>query len=275
MRGDVKLFDFGLATIMPPNGDPYDDRFRMSGAGSPRYMAPEVLVDPPEDYNMKADVYTFGIVLWEMFALEVPYNNVRSRDTLVSFVGKYCSSSACPYSNYIPYPAGLTDLISSLIILHHAALITIVDEEGRPPIKDEWPETIKDTLTQSFAHDMSERPTMQTFYNMLRFHLLNISTRESFKLETRYLERRRSSTSLRALKDTEAELLAGGKFKFPRKVKDAIFNRKSSSCSDEGGDTTSNGQALAAGGVIKPRRRNRRTTTEYLNKFRLSVKHEE
>ena len=87
VRGDVKLFDFGLATILPPNGDPYDDRFRMSGAGSPRYMAPEVLVDPPEDYNMKADVYTFGIVLWEMFALEVPYNNVRSRDTLVSFVG--------------------------------------------------------------------------------------------------------------------------------------------------------------------------------------------
>jgi hypothetical protein len=29
----VKLFDFGLAAIMPPNGDPYEDHFVMSGAG--------------------------------------------------------------------------------------------------------------------------------------------------------------------------------------------------------------------------------------------------
>ena len=33
VRGDVKLFDFGLAAIMPPNGDPYEDHFVMSGAG--------------------------------------------------------------------------------------------------------------------------------------------------------------------------------------------------------------------------------------------------
>ena len=51
-------------------------------------MAPEVLVDPPESYNMKADVYTFGIVLWEMFSLEVPYSDIKSRARLVNFVGK-------------------------------------------------------------------------------------------------------------------------------------------------------------------------------------------
>ena len=34
VRGDVKLFDFGLATIMPKNGDPYEDKFEMSGAGT-------------------------------------------------------------------------------------------------------------------------------------------------------------------------------------------------------------------------------------------------
>jgi hypothetical protein len=33
VRGDVKLFDFGLAAVMPPNGDPYEDHFVMSGAG--------------------------------------------------------------------------------------------------------------------------------------------------------------------------------------------------------------------------------------------------
>ena len=52
-------------------------------------MAPEVLVDPPERYNLKADAYTLGIVLWEMFSLEVPYGHVRGRHELLSFVGKY------------------------------------------------------------------------------------------------------------------------------------------------------------------------------------------
>ena len=112
--------------MMPPNGDPYEEKFVMSGAGenenreficcfiyfftrdltlykhnfphqilshlivgSPRYMAPEVLVDPPESYNMKADVYTFAIVLWEMFSLEVPYSDIKSRARLVNFVGKH------------------------------------------------------------------------------------------------------------------------------------------------------------------------------------------
>lgn len=39
VRGDVKLFDFGLAKMMPADGDCYNDPFEMSGAGSPRYMA--------------------------------------------------------------------------------------------------------------------------------------------------------------------------------------------------------------------------------------------
>jgi serine/threonine protein kinase len=122
----VKLFDFGLATVMPPHGDPYEDRFVMSGAGeatsrptngqvmfvfsyyiyldlrpyrfycsffipsgSPRYMAPEVLVDPPDKYNFKADVYSFGIVLWEILSLETPFSHVRSKSDLVEFVGEH------------------------------------------------------------------------------------------------------------------------------------------------------------------------------------------
>jgi hypothetical protein len=38
VRGDVKLFDFGLAKMMPADADCYNEPFEMSGAGSPRYM---------------------------------------------------------------------------------------------------------------------------------------------------------------------------------------------------------------------------------------------
>jgi hypothetical protein len=32
----VKIFDFGLARVMPEEGDPNNDAYDMSGAGSPR-----------------------------------------------------------------------------------------------------------------------------------------------------------------------------------------------------------------------------------------------
>lgn len=36
MSTPVKIFDFGLARIMPEEGDGYTETFEMSGAGSPR-----------------------------------------------------------------------------------------------------------------------------------------------------------------------------------------------------------------------------------------------
>jgi len=69
VRGDVKLFDFGFAREMLPMD-------RVAGTncynltaltGSMRYMAPEVALKKP--YNEKADIYSFGILLYEIVAL--------------------------------------------------------------------------------------------------------------------------------------------------------------------------------------------------------------
>jgi len=56
-------------------------------AGSPVYMAPEMLLDL--GYDEKADIYSFGIVLWELFTQEEPYKDkFRSFDDLVEAVTK-------------------------------------------------------------------------------------------------------------------------------------------------------------------------------------------
>lgn len=86
VRGDVKIFDFGLARVMPDGGCPYTDTFLMSGAGSPRYMSPECLT-LGDSYNMKADIYSFAIILWEMLSASRPYAFVRRRDQLIQHVG--------------------------------------------------------------------------------------------------------------------------------------------------------------------------------------------
>jgi serine/threonine protein kinase len=87
LRGDIKIFDFGLAKVLPANINPYDDMYKMSTAGTPRFMAPEVL-GGKERYNLKADTYSFGIVLWEMLSLCKPFVVLRNKHALVRHVGK-------------------------------------------------------------------------------------------------------------------------------------------------------------------------------------------
>lgn len=78
IRDDIKLFDFGLATEMKPSrkcdeySDDYCSLYRLTGmTGSPRYMANEVAFEQP--YNEKCDVYSFGILFWEMLSTKLSF----------------------------------------------------------------------------------------------------------------------------------------------------------------------------------------------------------
>lgn len=61
----AKLCDFGLAIKLSDVGD------TNPGAGTPRYMAPELFRG--EACSLPSDVYAFGVTLWEMYAREQPY----------------------------------------------------------------------------------------------------------------------------------------------------------------------------------------------------------
>lgn len=76
-----QLFDFGLAKELKPkllkaspNHRPGDvlDTYKLTGrSGSRRYMAPEVAFSAP--YNEKVDVFSFGIVLYQVASLVTPF----------------------------------------------------------------------------------------------------------------------------------------------------------------------------------------------------------
>ena len=85
-------------------------------------MAPECLSG--EDYNLKADVYTFAIVMWKMLAGGTPYSFVRNRDQLY----------------------------------YH-----VVEERGRPEIDKSWPTSIKGMLESSFDADIEKRPVSEKY----------------------------------------------------------------------------------------------------------------
>src|SRR5215472_1413312 len=69
-RGRVKIADFGIAKLM---GEAKDITLTASGSavGTPHYMAPEQL-ERPQEVDQRADVYSLGVVFYEMLTGELP-----------------------------------------------------------------------------------------------------------------------------------------------------------------------------------------------------------
>ncbi|KAL0324339.1 UNVERIFIED_CONTAM: Serine/threonine-protein kinase CTR1, partial [Sesamum calycinum] len=67
----VKVGDFGLSKLK-------DSTFltARSGRGTPQWMAPEVLRNEPS--TEKSDVFSFGVILWELMTVRIPWSNLNS-----------------------------------------------------------------------------------------------------------------------------------------------------------------------------------------------------
>lgn len=71
-RGQVKIADFGIAKLIGKT-ESSDVTLTLDGAilGSPQYMAPEQ-IESPGDVDQRADIYSLGVVLYEMLTGELP-----------------------------------------------------------------------------------------------------------------------------------------------------------------------------------------------------------
>jgi len=124
VRGDIKLFDFGLAKEIPNEHE--DAVYKLSGlTGSLRYMAPEVAQHLP--YNLKADVFSFGILLWQMVSLEVPFDGYN-------------------------------------VALHRKL---VIDGNTRPTINEKWSDDLKYAMENSWLEEISHRLPIFELYNAL------------------------------------------------------------------------------------------------------------
>ncbi|KAK9723860.1 hypothetical protein RND81_05G030700 [Saponaria officinalis] len=96
----VKVCDFGLSRLKA-------NTFlsSKSAAGTPEWMAPEVLRDEPS--NEKSDVYSFGVILWELATLQQPWSNLNPAQ-VVAAVGFKCMRLEIP-RNVNPQVAALIE----------------------------------------------------------------------------------------------------------------------------------------------------------------------
>ena len=145
VRGDVKIFDFGLSRQLPPSESAVSSNsvanptFKMTGdTGSPRYMAPEVALGQP--YNASCDVYSFTILLHQILSLDLPYEGY----TMSMFQNK------------------------------------VVKGGHRPRLDPKWSDRITSLMCKGWSVKLSERPGMDEIVEILRAEVSEFST-ESVK----------------------------------------------------------------------------------------------
>ena len=78
--GKVKLMDFGIAKMMDATSQEYTHTGTGAQMGTPMYMSPEQ-IKSTKDVTFQSDIYSLGVVLWQMVAGEKPYNG----ETLSTF----------------------------------------------------------------------------------------------------------------------------------------------------------------------------------------------
>jgi serine/threonine protein kinase len=138
-EGEVKLFDFGLACPLSE---------AKGRCGTKSSWAPEVAKDQP--YNLSADVYSFGIVLWEILALASSYETIKkSKETQT---------------------------------------LTVTPDESNGslglPLCPCWPREIRDLLKRCLSFDSKERPSMSEVCETLETLL------RDFEPKTQFVRRR-------------------------------------------------------------------------------------
>merc|ERR1712032_41409 len=139
-HGTLKVFDFDLARVAPrttctPGGSVNginvynndNETFHMTQrVGSKRYMSPECA--RREQYNLKTDVYSYGLLFHQIITLEKPYNDISDDD----------------HDEFVFY------------------------KYVRPRIPEQLPNRTKRLLFHSWARTISMRPTMNIVCQVLK-----------------------------------------------------------------------------------------------------------
>lgn len=129
--GMPKLFDFGFAASVPPLTEKDKENGRLGSlgdkCGTVRFMAPEVGLS--KGHGVEADIYSFGLLLWEICALKTPFENLHCAEkfrTEVWTKGK------------------------------------------RPSLSGNWPSSLRDQVDMCWDNDPKERPSMKVVWAALR-----------------------------------------------------------------------------------------------------------
>ena len=83
--------------------------------GTPRYWAPELALEKIEKPNKECDVYSFGVLCWEILTLDVPFESLNGKNILyvMNYIANFHKNkNRLNFNNYPDCPKQIADLIS-------------------------------------------------------------------------------------------------------------------------------------------------------------------
>ena len=107
----MQLGDFGLSRSLSTF-----THFAQTVVGTPHYMAPEVLSSSP--YAHAADVWSVGIILFELLTLKRPFDGPHIGSIVARITGGLIDADAAEALRSCGHPAALTRLLSREALFH-------------------------------------------------------------------------------------------------------------------------------------------------------------
>ncbi|CAK4235077.1 unnamed protein product [Aphanomyces euteiches] len=124
----LKLTDFGISREVT-------EATMTVGVGTFRWMAPEVIQG--QAYTVAADIYSFGMTLYELDSHQLPYHNVKHPTT-------------------------------GLIMTDTAIILAVGQGLLQPTFSDACPDWLRSLALRCIAHDPEERPTSNEVLGIVR-----------------------------------------------------------------------------------------------------------
>ncbi|CAK82447.1 unnamed protein product (macronuclear) [Paramecium tetraurelia] len=106
-NGTAKLADFGFAKVIEE--DKKDVAAHGTSVGTPYYMAPQILAG--EDYCIKCDVWSLGVILYQMLFGVLPWKDTNSIIQLLNAI----NNQKIQFPNTNPVGQEMKDLITKML----------------------------------------------------------------------------------------------------------------------------------------------------------------
>ncbi|DBA75584.1 TPA: hypothetical protein ACH3X2_009138 [Trebouxia sp. C0005] len=109
----VKVTDFNLSSMLRLDAD--SDGVDSSAANNPRWLAPEVI--SVQNFSKAADVYSFGIILWELMTWQVPWDDLNPFQIMMLLTQQHARPDILPVGSL---PGGTWPGMREYILLMQA-----------------------------------------------------------------------------------------------------------------------------------------------------------
>jgi serine/threonine-protein kinase len=152
----VKILDFGIAKVLDPKSSISDKALTKEGAflGTPHYMSPEQAKGENEQLDQRTDIYSLGIILFEMLCGQRPFVETNLTLLVVALV-----------TQPPPSPRSLNPFVSTSI---DGLILKALRKEREERFEgaEEMAEALREALKQSpeMTDELRGEPTRPSYF---------------------------------------------------------------------------------------------------------------